>query len=90
MSVKAQGTEIETMGYPRIEALIESEDFDVINRSFGQSYEALEKISKQKSGLGKGKSAKKGMNAINLTMELFKELLKLKYQLMEESSQEKK
>lgn len=72
-----------TSGYPRIEKLIESESFDAVNKSFGISYEELQKISKQKSGLGKGKAAKKGMRAYELTMDLFKELLKIKYQMLE-------
>ncbi|MFO1464580.1 MAG: hypothetical protein U1F66_12470 [bacterium] len=72
-----------TAGYPRIEKLIETEDFDAVNKSFGHSFEELEKIAKQKSGLGKGKSAKKAMRSYELTMDLFKELLKLKYQMME-------
>ncbi len=72
-----------TAGYPRIEKLVESEDFDAVNKSFGSTYEELQKISKQKSGLGKGKLAKKAMRAYELAMDLFKELLKLKYQMME-------
>jgi len=72
-----------TAGYPRIEKLIETEDFDAVNKSFGKSFDELEKISKQKSGLGKGKAAKKAMRSYELTMDLFKELLKLKYQMME-------
>jgi hypothetical protein len=72
-----------TAGYSRIEALVESEDFDAVNRSFGEAYEELQKVAKQKSGLGKGKAAKKAIRAYELVMELFKELLKLKYQMME-------
>lgn len=72
-----------TAGYPRIEKLIETEQFDEVNKSFGDAYEALQQVAKAKSGLGKGKSAKKAMRAYELTMDLFKELLKLKYQIME-------
>ena len=72
-----------TAGYPRIEKLIETEDFDAVNKSFAVSFEELQKIAKQKSGLGKGKAAKKAMRSYELTMDLFKELLKLKYQMME-------
>jgi len=79
----AKNDESITAGYPRIEKLIESENFDEINKSFGTGFEELNKISKQKSGLGKGKSAKKAMRAYELAMDLFKELLKLKYQMME-------
>lgn len=72
-----------TAGYPRIEKLIETEDFDQVNASFEAAYQELEEIAKAKSGLGKGKSAKKAIRAYELTMELFKELLKLKYQMIE-------
>ncbi len=72
-----------TAGYPRIEKLIETEDFDAVNKSFAASFDELQKIAKQKSGLGKGKAAKKAMRAYELTMDLFKELLRLKYQMME-------
>jgi len=72
-----------TAGYPRIEKLVETEDFDGVNKSFGHSFDELQKIAKQKSGLGKGKAAKKAMRSYELTMDLFKELLKLKYQMME-------
>jgi hypothetical protein len=54
-----------------------------VNESFGKAYEELQKVSKAKSGLGKGKSAKKAMKAYELTMDLFKNLLKLKYQMIE-------
>lgn len=72
-----------TAGYPRIEMLIESEKFDEVNKSFGVAYEELQKIAKNKTGLGKGKTAKKAMRAYELAMDLFKELLKIKYQMME-------
>ena len=72
-----------TAGYPRIEKLIETEKFDEVNKSFGASYEELQKISKKKTGLGTGKSAAKAMRAYQLATDLFKELLKLKYQIME-------
>ena len=72
-----------TAGYPRIERLVETEQFEELNESFGKVYQELEKISQLKSGLGKGKLATKAMKAIDLTTELFKELLKIKYQMVE-------
>ncbi|MBI2337219.1 MAG: hypothetical protein HYU97_10725 [Deltaproteobacteria bacterium] len=72
-----------TAGYPRIERLVETEQFEELNESFGKVYQELEKISQLKSGLGKGKLAAKAMKAIDLTTELFKELLKIKYQMVE-------
>ncbi|MGH7830578.1 MAG: hypothetical protein ACREP8_10420 [Candidatus Binatia bacterium] len=77
-----------TTGYPRMEKLIESEDFDAVNKSFGAAYQELQKIAKQKSGLGKGKSAKKAMRAYEMVMDLFKELLKLKYQMLDAIKQQ--
>ncbi len=79
----AKNQENPTAGYSRIEQLVESENFEEINKSFGQAYQELQKIAKQKSGLGKGKAAKRAMRAYELVMDLFKELLKLKYQMME-------
>ncbi len=72
-----------TAGYPLIEKLIETENFDRVNSDFTKAYDELQKISKSKSGLGKGKAAKKAMQALQLTMDLFKELLRLKYQMLE-------
>ena len=72
-----------TAGYPRIEKLIETEKFDEVNKSFGVSYEELKAISKKKTGLGPGKAATKAMKAYELATDLFKELLKLKYQILE-------
>lgn len=79
----AENEEALTAGYPRIEKLVETENFDEVNKSFGQAYEELNKIAKSKSGLGKGKSAKKALRAYDLVMDLFKELLRLKYQMIE-------
>lgn len=73
-----------TLGYPRVEKLIDSEDFDEINSSFKKAYEDLESASRQKGGLKKGQAAKKGMLALEKAAELLKELLKIKYRLQEE------
>ena len=70
--------------FPEIEKLIESEDFDRINQSFTAAYEELESLSKAKGGLGKSKDAKKAMKAIEKVMDLLRDLLKLKYQMMEQ------
>ncbi|MBL7685115.1 MAG: hypothetical protein JNK65_03655 [Deltaproteobacteria bacterium] len=77
-----------TTGYPRIERLIDTEDFDPVNKSFTEAYAELEKVARQKAGLGKAKQAKKAMRAYELSMELLKELLKLKYQMMEAFKQQ--
>ncbi len=77
-----------SMGYPRIEQLIDTEDFESINKSFAMAYGNLEKIARQKAGLGKSKQAKKAMKAYELVMELLKEMLKLKYQMVEAMKKE--
>lgn len=79
-----------SLGYPRVEKLIDSEDFDEINRSFQQAYTGLEKIAKEKRGLGKGKEAKKAMRALEKCSELLKELLQIKYRLQEELKKQAK
>lgn len=83
MAKNNQQEEALTAGYPRIEKLVETEEFDAVNKSFGESFDELQKIAKKKGGLGAGKTAKKAMRAYELTMDLFKELLRLKYQMME-------
>jgi len=69
--------------FPEIERLLQTEDFNKINRSFTAAYEQLEKISKGRGGLGKSRDARKGMKAIERVMDLLRDLLKLKYQLAE-------
>jgi hypothetical protein len=75
-------------GYPRIERLIDTEEFDPINKSFAAAYGELEKVVRQKAGLGKAKLAKKAMRSYELVMDILKELLKLKYQMMEALKQQ--
>lgn len=72
-----------TVGYPNIEKLIDSEDFNEINRSFTTAYKELEKISKEKKGLKKNKEAKKAMQALEKVIDLLKELLQIKYRMQE-------
>lgn len=79
---------VSTAGYPRIERLIETEEFDPVNKSFATTYGELEKLARQKAGLGKSKQAKKAMKAYELVMNLLKELLKLKYQMVEALKQQ--
>jgi len=42
------------LGYPKIEELIEYENFEEVNKSFSESYEKLEKLKKndQKNNCG--------------------------------------
>lgn len=70
-------------GYPEIEHLIETEDFSEVNSKFQEAYNELEEVSKHKRGLKKSREAKKAMRAIELVMDLFRELLTIKYKLQE-------
>ena len=72
-----------TAGYPEIEHLVDTEDFDEVNEKFQEAYNELEAVAKQKRGLKKSREAKKAMKAIDLTMDLFRELLTIKYRLQE-------
>lgn len=72
-----------TAGYPEIERLIDTEDFTEVNEKFKDAYEKLEEVSKHKRGLKKSRDAKKAMASINLVMDLFRELLTIKYRLQE-------
>lgn len=72
-----------TAGYPAIEQLIDSEDFGHFNEVFEKAYNELVEQAKIKRGLKKSREAKKAMRSIELVMELFKELLEIKYRLLE-------
>ena len=80
------------VGYPEIEKLIDGEDFTDVNDAFEKAYSELDGIARKKSGLGKGKDAKKAMKSLELVMNLLRDLLALKYRLQEEAekAQEKK
>lgn len=71
------------LGYPFIEKLIESEDFAKINQSISQAYETLERMIKNKiGGLAKQKKVRAALKAYDLTIDLIRDLLKTKYDMM--------
>ncbi len=70
-------------GYPAVEELIDKEDFEEINAVFEGAYEELLDLSKKKKGLKTQRDAKKAMRALELTMELLRELLAIKYRLQQ-------
>jgi len=91
--VKRKGKKTITAGYPAVENLIDSEDFDELNEVFENAYDELGAISRKKKGLKRKKEAKKAMNAIEKVMDLFKELLEIKYRLqgmIDEAAKSKK
>lgn len=77
-----KGTSV-SAGYPSIERLIDTEDFSKVNEAFETAYGELTQVAKVKRGLKKSREAKKAMMAIELTMNLFKELLEIKYKIQE-------
>lgn len=88
-STKAQSEPSSVLGYPVMEQLLETEDFGAVNQSFAAAYDKLEKIMNDRSGgLKKQKEAEVAMHAYELTVELIRELLRVKQELAE--SQKKK
>ena len=88
--IEKGGKQVVSAGYPAVEKLIESEDFIEINKVFEKAYAELEELGKKKRGLKKGRDAKKAMLAIEHVMDLFKELLEIKYRLQEMLAQAEK
>ncbi len=72
-------------GYPAVERLIDTENFDELNETFEAAYAELFQISKKKKGLKTRRDARKAMRAMELTLDLFRELLAIKYRLQEEA-----
>ena len=65
--------------FPIIEQLLETEDFSEINKQFMGLHEKLEKEVKGKS-MSQAAETRKAMKAIEKTMDLLQELLRLKQQ----------
>jgi len=72
-------------GFPAVEKLIETEDFEEINSAFEAAYDELLELSKKKKGLKTQREAKKAMCSLELTMGLLRELLAIKYRLQQGS-----
>lgn len=77
-------------GYPAVEKLIDTESFDDLNEAFESAYAELFEISKKRKGLKTRRDAKKAMKALELTLDLFRELLAIKYKLQEEAEKAQK
>lgn len=76
-------------GYPNVEKLIDTEDFDAINLAFENAYAELYEVSRHKKGFRAKSDTKKVMRAMELTMDLLRELLAIKYRLQEEFAKKK-
>lgn len=71
------------LGYPIIEKLIDSEDFSKVNKTMSASYDTLERMLKQKTGgLKKQKMVREALKAYDLTIDLIRDLLKAKYEII--------
>lgn len=78
----------ERLGYPLMEKLIETEGFEKINQTFSASYDTLERMLKNKTGgLGKQKLIRQALQAYDLTIDLIRELLKVKYQMIKDKKE---
>ena len=78
-----------SIGYPNIEKLIDTEDFSGVNGAFEKAYKDLEKVSKEKKGLKKGREAVKAMKSIERSTQLLRELLEVKYRMQEAAKKAK-
>lgn len=88
---KTLAKQTDSLGYPLIEELLESENFERVNKSFGDAFGRLQTIfTNSASGLKKQKEARKAMEAFELTTELIRELLSLKYQILEQQNKKTK
>ncbi len=77
-------------GYPTVEKLIDTEDFDAINLAFEEAYGELFEMSKKKKSFGTQRDIKRMMRSLELTLDLFRELLAIKYRLQDEMAKAKK
>ena len=87
---KSKGTAKFTMGFPLIENLIETENFDDLNKSFLDAYSKLEGISKNDKNATRRKQAKKAMKCYEKTMDLLRELLGVKEQMIKQLQEQQK
>jgi len=93
MAKRAQGhvqAKYGQSGYPAVEKLIDTEDFSDLNDAFEVAYAELFDLSKRKKGMKTQRDTKKAMRSLELTMDLLRELLAIKYRLQEEASRKGK
>ncbi len=89
-SSKREEQKYGSAGYPVVERLIDTEDFNSINGAFERGYGELYELSRRKRSFKTQKDVKRAMRALELTLELFRELLAIKYRLQEESAKRSK
>lgn len=71
--------------YPEIQRLLETEDFHRLDGNLEEAYAALLKVSKE-GGLKKARDARKALKAIDKVRDLFKELIRLKHEAMQQAA----
>ena len=77
------------LGYPVIEKLIETENFSRVNQTVSACYDKLEKMLKGKSGgLSRQKAVGGALKAYDLTIDLLRDLLKIKYDIIKKKQAE--
>lgn len=77
------------LGYPTIEKLIETENFSKVNQTVSACYDKLEKMLKGKSGgLSRQKAIRSALKAYDLTIDLLRDLLKIKYDIIKKKEAE--
>ncbi len=87
----SKGTSSSNLGYPVIEKLIDTEDFSKVNQTVSACYDLLERMLKNKTGgLKKQKAIRASLKAYDLTIDLIRELLKTKYELVKKRQETKK
>jgi len=83
---KAQQHKTFFLQFPALERLMETEEFDDLNRTFIEAYDTLEKIYLAKASVKvdaeKKKSARKIMRSLELTMNLLRDFLQVKDDLI--------
>ncbi|MBI4412426.1 MAG: hypothetical protein HY541_08085 [Deltaproteobacteria bacterium] len=88
-AVSTMGAGKVPLGYPTIEKLIETEDFSKVNQTVSACYDKLEKMLKGKSGgLSRQKGVRAALKAYDLTIDLLRDLLKIKYDIIKQKQAE--
>lgn len=74
---------MKSAGYPIIEKLIETEDFNKVNKTISASYDTLERMQKNKTGgLKRQKAVRQALKSYDLTIDLIRYLLKTKHEMI--------
>ncbi len=64
--------------FPEIENILQTENLKSVEKSFSEIHSSLETVSGGRGGFGKSQNARKVMKSLERTLDLLKELLKMK------------